>query len=300
MTLTAGTIVSLPVAREVPPYGYFLTDGSRDVLLHYSEAEGPIESGDTVEVFLFHDTEDRLAATMKRPLLALGEVGRLEVADVHPRLGCFLDMGLGRHLLLPASELPELEELRPVAGDKVYVVMTRDKQGRLIAKPAGEKEMAPLVFHAPSSWKNEWIEGTVYKPLQIGTFVLCDGGVVGFGVIGFIHATERTKMLRLGERVKARVTFVREDGRVNLSMRPRKEAGREQDAERILAYLRERPNGAMPYSDETPADIVSQKFNISKAAFKRALGKLMKDGLVYQKGSWTYLKQGERPAEGDQ
>jgi predicted RNA-binding protein (virulence factor B family) len=106
-----------------------------------------------------------------------------------------------------------------------------------------------------------------------------------------VHEKERTRPLRLGERVSVRVVFVREDGRVNLSMRQLKQIGRVEDADRILAFMRERPNGAMPYSDETPADVIASKFGISKAAFKRALGKLMKEGLVTQQGSWTHLSE---------
>lgn len=90
-------------------------------------------------------------------------------------------------------------------------------------------------------------------------------------------------MLRLGEEVKVRVTLVREDGRVNLAMSPRKEVGRDEDADRLIAFLKERPGGGMPYSDATPPDIIKQRFGISKSAFKRAMGKLMKEGLVTQK-----------------
>ncbi|CAM2834177.1 S1-like domain-containing RNA-binding protein [Paenibacillus sediminis] len=293
MSLIAGTIVSLKVAREVSPYGYFLTTGEQDVLLHYTELTRKVEVGETVEVFIFYDTEDRLAATMKKPYLTLGELALLEVADVHPRLGCFLEMGLGRQLLLPIRELPEMKELHPQVGDRVYVIMEHDKQGRLRAKLAGEQDLAPLTFHAPSAWVNQWFEAIVYKPLQMGTFVIVEGGVLGFGAIGMIHSSERPRLLRLGEKVRVRVAHVREDGRVNLSMAPRKEIGRNEDSERILKFLKERPNGAMPYSDETPPDIIKQRFGISKSAFKRALGKLMKDGLVTQKDNWTYLVKKE-------
>ncbi|WP_248930923.1 S1 RNA-binding domain-containing protein [Paenibacillus hamazuiensis] len=292
--LQAGTVVTLPIAREKSPYGYFLTDGERDVLLHYSEVAGQVQPGDDVEVFLYYDTEDRLAATMKKPLVRLGEVALLEVVDIHPRMGCFLEMGLGRNLLLPFRELPELKELRPQIGDKVFIVLAHDKQGRLVAKLAGEEQLQPLCFNAPAAWKNQWLEATVYKPLQMGTFVLVDGGVVGFGAIGMIHASERTHLLRVGERVKVRVTHVREDGRVNLSMRQPKHIGRGEDADKLLAFLRERPNQAMPYSDETPADLIQQRFQMSKSAFKRAIGKLLKEGLIYQEGSWTYLKHKEQ------
>ncbi|WP_424768980.1 CvfB family protein [Paenibacillus sp. sgz302251] len=292
MSFVAGTTQTLRVAREVSPYGYFLSDGESDVLMHYTELVGSKPKiDDEVEAFIFYDSEDRLAATMKKPFLQLDELGRLKVADVHPRLGCFLEMGLGRQLLLPLSELPESVEYRPLPGDEVFVVMKHDKIGRLVAKLAYEEELSELVFPAPESWNNQWVEGWVSKTLQLGSFVIIDGGVVGFGVYGLIPSAERIKPLRLGERVRARVTFIREDGRVNLSMAQRKEVGRLEDADRILAFMKERPGGGMPYSDQTDADIIKQKFGISKGAFKRALGKLMKEGLVTQKESWTYLAQ---------
>jgi predicted RNA-binding protein (virulence factor B family) len=295
MSLQAGNLVSLEVAREVPPNGFFVSDGKQDILLPYGEATGTVKSGDRVQVFLFYDTQDRLMATMKRPLLILGEVALLEVVDIHPRFGYFLEMGLGRNLLLPYRHVPELEELRPQIGDRLYVYLTHDRQGRLIAKLAGEEELAPLCIRAPSSWKNQWVSARVYKPLQMGSFVVCDAGVLGYGVIGMIPSLERTRLLRVGEQVKVRVTFVREDdGKVNLSMRLPKEKGMGEDAERIIAFLKARPNGAMPYSDQTQADLISEKFGMSKSAFKRALGKLMKEQIITQQDNWTYLKQEEK------
>ncbi|MEX1031131.1 MAG: S1-like domain-containing RNA-binding protein [Paenibacillaceae bacterium] len=289
--MQAGTVAELLIDREVSPNGYYLTSGTKDVLLHYSEVVGEIHVGERVNVFLFHDTEDRLTATMREPKLKLGELGLLEVVDVHPALGIFLEIGLTRHVLFPMSELPLQPNLRPKIGDQVFTVLGHDKQGRLLAKWAGEHKLAELAFHAPTSWKNRWVDAIVYKPIDDATYVLCPGGVLGFGVIGMIHESERTRPLRLGETVNVRVTFVREDGRVNLSMRPLKQQGREDDADRLLAFLKERPNLAMPYSDETSAEIIMNRFNLSKSAFKRAIGKLMKDGLVYQKGSWTHLKE---------
>ncbi|WP_281888339.1 S1 RNA-binding domain-containing protein [Paenibacillus sp. YYML68] len=297
MSFVTGTYHTVKVGRELSPYGYFLTNGSQEVLMHYSEMVGQVKVGEELDVFLFHDSEDRLSATMRKPLITLDEVALLEVADIHPRFGCFLEMGLGRQLLLPFRELPELKELHPQVGDKVFVVLSHDKQGRLLARLAQEDQLRSLCVRAPESWLNRKVEARVYKPLQMGSFVVCDAGVLGFGIIGLIHATERTRLLRLGETVEMRITFVREDGNVNGSMRERKEVGREDDSAKLLAYMMERPNRAMPYSDETPADLITQRFGMSKSAFKRALGKLMKDGLVYQQGSWTYLKEEKQEAE---
>lgn len=289
MSLIAGTTVTLHVEREVSPYGFFLNAGDQDVMLHYTELTEKVKVGDKVEVFIFFDTEDRLAATMKKPFLTLGEMALLEVADIHPRLGCFLEMGLGRQLLLPIRELPELPELRPQVGDYVFAIMEHDKQGRLRAKLAGEQELAPLALPAPESWMGQTVTARVYKPLQMGTFVLVDAGVLGFGIIGMVHSSERSRLLRLGEQFEARVSHIREDGRVNLSMGLRKEVGMDVDSAALLEFLNARPGGAMPYSDATPPDIIKQRFGISKSAFKRALGKLMKEGHITQKENWTYL-----------
>ncbi|WP_339316639.1 S1-like domain-containing RNA-binding protein [Paenibacillus sp. FSL R10-2734] len=302
MSLIAGTTVTLNVVREVSPYGFFLNAGDQDVMLHYTELTEKVKTGDKVEVFIFFDTEDRLAATMKKPFLTLGEMALLEVADIHPRLGCFLEMGLGRQLLLPIRELPELPELRPQIGDYVYAIMEHDKQGRLRAKLAGEQELAPLALPAPESWMGQTVTARVYKPLQMGTFVLVDAGVLGFGIIGMVHSSERSRLLRLGEQFEARVSHIREDGRVNLSMGLRKEVGMDVDSASILEFLHARPGGGMPYSDATPPDIIKQRFGISKSAFKRALGKLMKEGHITQKENWTYLvpKEEEGSTEGNE
>ncbi|MFE4710642.1 MULTISPECIES: S1 RNA-binding domain-containing protein [unclassified Paenibacillus] len=301
MNLIAGTTVTLTVAREVSPYGYFLTNGDEEVMLHYTELanKSKPKAGDKLEVFIFFDTEDRLAATLNKPYLQLGELALLEVADIHPRLGCFLEMGLGRQLLLPIRELPDLNELKPQIGDKVFVLMEHDKQGRLRAKLAGEQELAPLAVAAPESWKGQTVSARVYKPLQMGTFVLVDAGVLGFGIIGMVHSSERSRLLRLGEQIGARISHVREDGRVNLSMSQRKEIGRDVDSTTLLEFLKSRPGGSMPYSDATPPDIIKQRFGISKSAFKRALGKLMKEGLVTQKENWTYLASSQEDASAE-
>ncbi|TVX94347.1 RNA-binding protein [Paenibacillus agilis] len=290
MTLTAGTIQRLRVAREVSPFGYFLTDEEHDVILHYTELTREIHIDEELDVFLFFDTEDRLASTMKRPALTLNEVGLVKVAD-HTRYGYFLEIGIGRQLLLPKFELPDFEPLYPEVGDSVYVKMIHDKYGRLMAKLATEEDLAPLVFHAPTTWMNTWQDAIVYRALKMGTFFVVQGGLLGFGAIGLLHQSQRPTPLRIGERVRVRISHVREDGRVNVTLSERKEVGMDQDAEKLYKLIKERSNGAMPYSDETPADVVKQRFNTSKSSFKRAMGRLMKAGLIVQEGSWTKLTE---------
>ena len=94
---------------------------------------------------------------------------------------------------------------------------------------------------------------------------------------------------RLGEKVEGRIIDVKEDGTVNVSLIPRKQEAMDEDAEIILAYLASR-NGTMPYGDKSAPEDIQERFNLSKASFKRALGRLMKEGKVYQEDGWTYLK----------
>lgn len=110
------------------------------------------------------------------------------------------------------------------------------------------------------------------------------------GIRGFIHSSERKEEPRLGEKLTARVIKVKEDGSVNLSLLPRKQDALSVDAEQILTYMRTR-NGAMPFWDKSDPEDIKERFNMSKAAFKRALGHLMKQDKIYQEEGWTYEKK---------
>src|SRR5699024_930497 len=109
---------------------------------------------------------------------------------------------------------------------------------------------------------------------------------------GFIHHTERKEEPRLGELVSGRVIEVKEDGTINASLRPYKKESQLEDADAILAYL-EDSKGIIPFSDKSDPDDIRGTFGISKAAFKRALGKLMKDGKVKQRNGNTYMTDKE-------
>lgn len=108
--------------------------------------------------------------------------------------------------------------------------------------------------------------------------------------IVFIHRSELKKTPKVGAIVKGRVTFIREDGRINASLRPVKKDAMKEDMESILSYLEMR-NGRMPLSDQSDPAIIKERFNISKAAFKRALGSLMKEDKIIQDDGWTILKE---------
>lgn len=147
-----------------------------------------------------------------------------------------------------------------------------------------KKEIFKKAKPAEGVKRGDVLRGQVYNVTEDGAFVVTEESYVGF-----IHADEQTQPLKKGTTVEARVTFVRADGRVNLSLRPQKELARVIDAEKIAEYLRNR-NGSMPFNDSTPPEVIKERFGISKAAFKRGLGKLLKDGVIEEKEGWIILK----------
>jgi len=289
--LQAGMVLEMKVARK-KEIGYFLESDGEEVFLHRKEAEGRLKPGDAVRVFLYHDHENRLAATMAMPHVGLGEYGWLEVVGMSARLGVFLDNGINKDLLLFVDDLPKLREEWPRPGDRVLVTLKQDKLGRLLAKPATEAEISKIARPADPGMKNRQVEATVYKVIQAGAFLLTEDEH-----ILFLHRDEMTERLRLGQTVRCRVTFVREDGRMNGSMLERKEVKYEEDARKLLRYLNGR-GGAMPYTDDTPAEVIREKFQMSKASFKRAMGKLLKERRVEQKDGWTRLVNHETVTSG--
>jgi len=280
--LQAGTMERLKVERTAP-FGYFLSDGKTDVLLHRNEADREYLIGEEIEVFLYHDHQDRLSATCKKPKLLSGEAGWLEVTDVVHRLGVFLHNGVQKEVLLPRSELPAHKERWPQKGAILFVKLSHDRQGRILAELGSDKDLLPFVKEADMKLHHKELTGRVYNITKHGAFIYTEEGY-----LGLIHHDEMTHPLALGMHVSARVTHVREDGRLNLSMRPSKEISYSIDAETILTYLKQR-GGRMPYSDKTDSEVIRLKFQMSKSAFKRALGKLMKEGRIEQKEGWTSL-----------
>ena len=171
-------------------------------------------------------------------------------------------------------------------GQLVWVKLYRDKSGRQAVTMRVEDDMIRASVPAKDVKVGDQLTGTVYNILPEGFFLLTERRY-----LAFIHRDEVPGgRLDFGQKVTGRVTFVREDGRVDMSLREVKEKAMVTDSERILALLEKR-QGTMPYTDDTPPEIIQAAFSISKAAFKRALGRLMKEGKVKQENGWTTLIQ---------
>lgn len=287
MEFKPGIIVKLKVARKAD-FGYFLTsekENSEDVLLHKRQVTQPIEVGDIVEVFLFHDHQGRLAATMEQPIVSLGKSAWLKVVSVNERDGVFLYNGVDRDLFLSMDDLGPDRALWPKVGDEIPVSLIYDKKGRLMGRLLRGAPVEENAAHAPKTILNEEVTGTIYSFAEKGVFVMTKEGY-----IAFLHFNETSDELHLGKVITGRVTFVRDDGKINISMQPKAHERRHDDADKIYEFLLKR-EGGMPYTDNSDPTIIKQKFDMSKGAFKRAIGKLLKEGKIYQKDGWTYKKE---------
>ena len=278
----AGDVCELKVVRE-NEMGAFLDAGtgntSDDILLHKQQQDTPVKVGDLVKVYLYLDPHGRMTASRKLPKMREGQLGYVKVLSV-TRDGGFVDIGAERGVFLPYSEMRG--HVSP--GQLVWAKLYRDKTGRQAVSMRVEEEMERASKPAVDVKVGDEVTGTVYNILPEGFFL-----ITMERYIAFIHRSEVPGgRLDFGQKVTGRIAFVREDGRINLSLRPQKEQARVLDADLILSLLEKR-KGSMPYGDDTPAEIIKDVFGISKSAFKRALGKLMKDGKVKQENGWTSL-----------
>ncbi|MFC4322343.1 CvfB family protein [Litchfieldia salsa] len=282
--LQAGTVVSLMVDRDAP-FGFFLTNGDEDVLLHKKDITEDFNEDDRNTVFLYQDHQGRLAATMTIPKVQIGIYDWVEVVEVKPSLGVFVNIGISKDVLVSKDDLPGVDHIWPAKGDMLFCSLKTDKNGRLFGKLATEDVIRTVSKPASKNDFNKNVSGTVYRLLLVGSFVLTEEGY-----IGFIHETERREEPRLGQKVEGRIIDVKEDGSVNLSLLGRTHELLDSDSEQLFSYMESR-DGAMPYWDKSDPDDIQERFQMSKGAFKRALGRLMKDGKVYQKDGWTYFKK---------
>ena len=254
---------------------------SDDVLLHSQQQTAPVAVGDEVEVFLYRDPKRRLTASMRVPKMKEGQIARMKVVNVS-KDGAFLDVGAERGIFMPFAGMRG----RPRIGERVWAKLYTDKSGRLAVTMEVEDEMRRASKPAEGVKVGDSVTGEIYNYTDSGAFLFSKERY-----IVFIDNKEMKVRPRVGEAVTARVTFVREDGRLNASLREIKEKAMVSDGEEILALLRER-KGKMPYSDATSPEIIRDKFGVSKAAFKRALGRLLKEGKIEQRDGWTYLRAG--------
>jgi Uncharacterized protein conserved in bacteria len=222
--------------------------------------------GDYLDVFIYRDSEDRLIATTREPLAKVGDLAYLKVT-AQTKIGAFLDIGLERGLFLPFREQKFPLEL--YRSYLVYIYL--DKTGRISCTTDIYKY---LTSDSPYR-KNDKVSGTVYsiKP-DTGAFVAVDNMYMGL-----IPNSEYFSNLKIGDIVTARVIRVREDGKLDLSPRELSFKQMDTDAE-ILIKAMEDNQGYLALNEKSDPEDIEHKFQMSKAAFKRAIGSLLKTGKI--------------------
>ena len=243
-------------------FGVYVGESEEAVLLPKKYVPEGIRVGDSMEVFVYRDSSDRLIATTETPMLTLGQVGLLRVKEVG-KIGAFLDWGLEKDLFLPYKE--QTIQVRP--GKSYPVALYIDKSKRLCATM---KIYNYLLAEAPYA-KDETVQGIVYQVNpNFGVFVAVDGKYHGM-----IPKKNAHGEFRIGDTIQARVVAVREDGKLELSMRERIQVQMAKDAETVMDVL-ESYDGVLPFSEKASPEVIERELNMSKAAFKRAVGHLLK------------------------
>ena len=263
-----GEIQKLQIVKKVDFGVYLGVEGEPEekVLLPKKQVPPEAETGDELEVFVYRDSKDRLIATTARPGLTLHQVARLRVAQVG-KIGAFLDWGLEKDLLLPVKE-----QTKPVsAGEEWLVALYIDKSDRLCAT----MNVYPYLKNNSSYKKDDRVTGTVYEiSRNFGAFVAVDDQYSGL-----IPKQELYGEIQVGDTVNARVTAVKEDGKLDLSIREKAYLQIAEDAERVLQVI-DSFDGVLPFNVKASPEVIRREMQMSKNEFKRAVGNLLKAGRI--------------------
>lgn len=263
-----GEVQKLIVKRFTSVGAYLGVDeeSEEDILLPESQVPEGTNIGDEIEVMVYNDSSDRIIATTRRSKLQVGQLGFLELVS-QTKIGAFLDWGLEKDLFLPFAET--LGKL--TIGKEYFVGVYVDKSNRLCAT----MKIQDFLQTDPPYEENDMVEGIIYSiNRDIGAFV-----AVEYKYNGLIPKEELLGAHEIGEVLEVRVTNIKEDGKLDLSLRDRGHLEMATDGNLILEKLKEN-DGFIPFNDKSSPEAIRAEFNISKSAFKRAIGGLYKEEII--------------------
>lgn len=261
---------TLTVVKTVE-FGIYLAenkeaDAKNRVLLPAKQVPQGIREGDRLEVFIYKDSQDRLISTTREPVITVGQTALLKVRQV-TKIGAFLDWGLEKDLLLPYHE----QTVRVREGQECLAALYVDKSSRLCAT----MKVYPYLLKKSPYQVGDQVRGRVYQISDnFGVFVAVDDK---FSAL--IPAREAAGKYRPGTVLDLRVSEVKEDGKLNVSDRQKAYIQINEDAENVLQVIEEFA-GVLPFDDKASPEVIKREFGLSKNAFKRAVGHLLKEGKV--------------------
>lgn len=265
-----GEMQELEVAKIVNIGAYLQSEDKEKtedrVLLPIKQVPAGTKVGDKINVFVYRDSDDKIIATVKKPKITLGEIATLKVVEMS-RIGAFLNWGLEKDLFLPFKE--QIGDIR--LNGEYMVGLYIDKSDRLCATMNLFK-----VLRTDSPYKvNDIVRGTVFSLKRgLGAMVAVDNKY-----LGLIHEGEIIKPLHSGQSVEVRVSNIKEDGKLDLSLKDAPRLQIDKDGEKILKVLI-RNKGSLPLNDDSSPEEVNKILGMSKSSFKKAAGRLMKRRLI--------------------
>lgn len=266
--MKVGHIQTLKVNR-ISDYGLYLVDDEgQEVLLPNRYVSLTNAIGDEIEVFVYHDSEDRLVATTDKPLITEGRAAYLKVVDKNIH-GAFLDWGLkGKDLFLPNRN----QQGGVLAGRSYIVWLYVDNiTGRCVAT----MKLKPFI-------DNDII---TVKPRQKVDILIASESPIGYRAIidsrhwGMVYKNQIFQKVQIGDRFEGYVRRITDDNRIDLSLRQEGYDGVATSADTLLAILRDN-GGVLPVGDDSSPEQVHAATQMSKKVFKRAVGMLLKRGAI--------------------
>lgn len=261
-----GNYNELKVDRKVD-FGIFLDDGEDGILLPKRFVPTGAKIGDTLKVFLYHDSDDRIIATTLTPKGIVGDIVKLKVVDVTHQ-GAFLDWGLMKDLFVPKSQ--QLRAMK--VGEEYMVKIYLDKQtGRVAATEKIENHLNNDVL--------------TVKELQLVDLIIFRKTEIGYAVIinnvhlGLLHFNEVFKEIKIGDHLKGFIKKIKEDNKIDVMPGKPGYLRVEDEAGKILQLLKEN-NGFLPYNDKSDPEDIYTFFGMSKKTFKMTVGNLYKQKLI--------------------
>ena len=247
------------------------------ILLPKKQVPEGTKTGDTLKVFVYRDSDDRLIATTGEVKITLHEVATLTEKQM-TKIGAFLDWGLEKDLLMPFHE--QTKNLHE--GEEVLCALYIDKSGRL----AATMKVYPYLKTGSPYQGGDTVEGLVYQYApNFGYFIAVDRKYSGL-----IPKREAQEKHQIGETLSLRVTRVLEDGKLDLSAHQKAYLQMNLDADEILDRIRDDYAGELPFDDKADPEVIKEHFGLSKAAFKRAVGRLYKERKIEIRDGRIILK----------
>jgi len=245
-------------------FGLILDDGREGILLPKRFVPKDAKIGDELEVFLYHDGEDRIIATTQHPKGILGDIVKLRVVSVTPQ-GAFMDWGLMKDIFVPKSQ--QLTRMM-VNGDYIVKIYLDEKTGRL----AATEKIEPFLSNEILTVKEkDIVDLLVYRRTDIGYVVIINNQHTGV-----LHFNEIYRDIQVGDQFKGFIKKILLENKIDVA------AGRpgydrvEDETGKILRLLKEH-NGYLPYYDKSSPDDIYSFFGMSKKTFKMSTGKLYKE-----------------------